>query len=34
MKIKSISDRCNLTNKYYINQPMQSVELRINMVNA
>ena len=34
MKIKSISDRCNLTDRYYINQPMQSVERRINMIIA
>ena len=34
MSIKSLSDRCNMTYKYYMNQPSQSVELRINMVIA
>ena len=26
MSNKSLSDRCNMTYKYYMNQPMQSVE--------
>ena len=34
MRIKSLSDRYNMTYKYYMTQPMQSVELRINMVFA
>ena len=34
MSIKSVSDRCNMTYKYYMNQPMQSVERRINMIIA
>ena len=32
--INSISDRCNMSYDFYINQPMQAVELRINMVIA
>ena len=28
----SIGDRCNMTYEHYMNQPMQSVELRQNMV--
>ena len=31
MSIKSLSDRCNMTYRYYMNQPMQSVERRIIM---
>ena len=34
MGIKTISDRCNMTYKHYMNQPMQPVELRINMAVA
>ena len=32
MTIEAISDRCNKTYEHYMNQPMQSVELRLNMV--
>ena len=31
MSIKSLSYRCNMTYKYHMNQPMQSVESRISM---
>ena len=34
MSIKSLKDRRNMTYKHYMNQPMQSVEIRINMVIA
>ena len=34
MTIKTISDRCNKTYELYMNQPMQSVELVLNMVVA
>ena len=34
MSIKSLSDRCNMTYKSYMNQPMQSVERRMNMIIA
>ena len=34
LTIKTIIDRCNMTYKHYMNQPMQSVELGINMVVA
>ena len=34
MTIKPLSDRCNMTYKNYMHQPMQSVELRINFVIA
>ena len=34
MSINSLSDRCNMTYKNYMKQPMQSIELRINMVIA
>ena len=34
MTIKTISDRCSLTYEHYMNQRMQSDELRINMVIA
>ena len=34
MIIKLLSDRCNMIYKYYMNQPLRSVELRINMVIA
>ena len=34
ISINSISDRCNMTYEHYVNQPMQSVELRLNMVIA
>ena len=32
--IKSVSDKCNMTYDHYRNQPMQSVELRLNMIIA
>ena len=34
MSINTISCRCNMTYEHYMNQPMQSVERRINMVIA
>ena len=34
MAIKTTSDRCNMTHEHYINQPMQSVELRTKLVIA
>ena len=34
MTIKTISDRCNMTFEHFMNQPMQSVELRLNMIVA
>ena len=34
MSNKSLGDRCNMTYKHYMNQPMQSVELRIKMLIA
>ena len=34
MTINIISDRCNMTYECYMNQPMQSIELRLNMVIA
>ena len=32
LSIESLSDRCNMTYEYYMNQPMRSVEVRINIV--
>ena len=34
MSIKSLSDRGNMTYKYYMNQPMQAVEIQTNMIIA
>ena len=34
MIINTISDRCNVTCEHYINQPMQSVELGLDMIIA
>ena len=34
MTINSTSDRCNMTYEHFMIQPMQSVELRLNMVVA
>ena len=34
MKINIISDRCNMTYEYYINQPMSMYERKISMNNA
>ena len=34
MTIKTISHRCNMTYEHYVNQPMQSVDLRLNMIVA
>ena len=30
--INSINDRCNMTYEYYISQPMQAIELKLNML--
>ena len=32
MIIKTIGDKCNMTHKHYINQPMQMIERRLNFV--
>ena len=32
MIIKTTSDKCNLTYKYYINQTLQMIERRLNFV--
>ena len=34
MSIESLSERCNMTDKYHMNQPMQSVERRMNLIIA
>ena len=34
MSIKSLNDRCNMTYKYYMNEAMQLVELKLNMIIA
>ena len=34
MTIKTTSDRCNMTYEHYMNQPMQSVDLRLTMAVA
>ena len=34
MTIKSTSDKCNMKYEHYMNQPMQPVELRINLLVA
>ena len=34
MILKTINDRCNMTYKYYINNPMPMVERRINFIMA
>ena len=31
---RTISDRCNMTYEHYMNQPMQAIELEINMIFA
>ena len=31
MIIKTVSDRCNMTYKHYLHQPMHMVELKLNM---
>ena len=30
--IDIISDKCNMTNEYYTNRPMQSVEMKLNVL--
>ena len=32
--IDIVSDKCNMTYEYYINRPMQAIELKLNMIIA
>ena len=34
MNISTVNDEMNITHEHYINQPMQPVELKLNMINA
>ena len=34
MTVEVNSDRCNMTHKHYMNQPMSALELRINLLIA
>ena len=34
MAIDIICDKCNMTYEYYINRPMQAVEMKLNMLIA